>query len=51
MYDLLVFSHLIHNVAWHVGDEGNQQGLWKVLEERLDQQFNRASRSKGILSD
>lgn len=35
--DLLVFSHLIHNLARHIRDDGNQQGLWKVLEARLDQ--------------
>lgn len=51
VYDLLVLSHLIHDLAWHSGDQGNQQGLWEILEARLHQQFNRAARSRSVLPE
>jgi hypothetical protein len=51
MHNLLVLSHLIHDIAWHLGDQRGQQELWKVLEARLNQQFNRAACSRCVLSN
>ena len=48
VYDPPVLSHLIHDLAWHSGDQRSQQGLWNVLEAGLYHQFNRAARSECI---
>jgi len=46
--DPLVLSHLIHDLAWHSGDQENQQELWNVLEAGLHQQFDRAACSRCV---
>lgn len=51
VYDFLVLPHLIHDLARHFGDQRNQQRLRKVLEARLDNQFNRAVGSRRVLPD
>ena len=47
--DPLVLSHLVHDLARHSGDQGNQQKLWDVLKARLHQQFDRAACARCIL--
>ena len=51
MYDLLVLSHLVHDLSRHLGDQRGQQGLGNVLEARLHQQFKRAGCSRCVLPD
>jgi len=48
VYDLPVFSYLIHDLARHFGDQRDQQRLWNVLKARLHDEFGRAASSKHV---
>ena len=49
VHDPLVLSHLIHDLARHSGDQGDQQELWDVLEASLHKQLDRAACARCVL--